>query len=97
MLYRHKPKWLSKTARFDKNGRIEVAWLAQAPHAFTNLRGFRGEHDLLSSLRRSKGYSVFLSDMYGETEFLEWLTEDERMSATSGALRELQPLRPSSK
>ncbi len=32
----------------------------------------------------------FLSDMAGETDFLEWLTDDERMTAKSLALHELE-------
>jgi hypothetical protein len=87
-LYNHKPKWLPKTTRFDKNGRVEV----------------RGQHkrhmlsqifeDIADNMTFYLAYGAqrntrFLSDMYGETEFLEWLTEDEQMSPTSVALREL--------
>jgi len=87
-LCNHKPKWLPKTTRFDKNGRVEV----RGPHKQHMLSQIF--EDFADNMTFYLAYGAqrnarFLSDMYGETEFLEWLTDDERMSATSMALREL--------
>ena len=83
------PEWLPRTARFDKNGQVEV----------------RGEHkrhmvaqlfvDIADNVTFYLAYGIrrnarFLSDMPGETDFLEWLTDDERMLSKSLALHELE-------
>jgi hypothetical protein len=87
-LYSRKPKWLPKTLRFDRNGRVEV----RGPHKQHMLsQVFEGiAHNMTFYLAYGAQRNTrFLSDMYGETEFLEWLTEDDQLSATSVALREL--------
>jgi len=87
-LYDRKPKWLPKTTRFDKNGRVEVQGLHKRhmlSHIFEDFANNMTFYLAYGAQRNAR----FLSDMPGETEFLEWLTEDERMSATSVALREL--------
>jgi hypothetical protein len=81
--------WLPRTARFDKNGQVEVRGVHK--------RHIVGEvfRDIADNVTFYLAYGTrrnarFLSDMPGETDFLEWLTDDEQMSAKSLALRELE-------
>jgi hypothetical protein len=83
------PEWLPKTARFDKDGQVEVRgpykqyMVAQIFEEIADNVTFY----LAYGTRRN---SRFLSDMPGETEFLDWLTDDEQMTAKTLALRELE-------
>lgn len=87
-LYHRKPKWLPKSTRFDKNGRVEVRGLHKR-HMLSQVFENFADNMTFYLAYGAKRNTRFLSDMYGETEFLEWLTEDEQICATSGALREL--------
>lgn len=83
------PEWLPRTARFDKHGQVEVRG-DHKRHIVAQI--FQGIADnvtfyLAYGTRRN---ARFLSDMPGETDFLEWLTDDERMTAKSLALRALE-------
>jgi len=87
-LYDRKPKWLPKNTRFDKNGRVEVRGLHKQ-HMISQIFEDFADNMTFYLAYGAQRNTRFLSDMYGETEFLEWLTEDQRMSAKSVALREL--------
>jgi hypothetical protein len=83
------PDWLPKTGRYDKKGMMEV----RGPHKKHMVEEmFRSMADnitfyLAYGLKRK---ARFLSDMRGETDFLEWINDDEDMTAKSVALEELQ-------
>jgi hypothetical protein len=82
------PGWIPKSARFDQDGRTEI-------------RGRHKEHFVRAIFHQFAENITFylaygqrrnarlLSDMPGETEFLEWMTTDDTLSAKSEALREL--------
>lgn len=83
------PAWLPKTGRFDKEGQMEV----RGPHKrhmvaelFENIADNITFYLAYGIKRKAR----FLSDMRGETEFLEWINHDEQMTAKSLALRELE-------
>jgi hypothetical protein len=82
------PEWLPTTGRFDKNGMMEIRG-PHKKHMVTEL--FAG---IASNMTFYLAYGLkrkarFLSDMRGETEFLEWMNHDEDMTAKTLALREL--------
>ena len=70
------PEWLPKSGRFDKNGMMEI----RGPHkrhlvtALFNTIANNMTFYLAYGLKRK---ARFLSDMRGETEFLEWIDHDE--------------------
>ena len=83
------PAWLPKTGRFDKNGFMEL----RGPHKkhlvtelFSNIAGNMTFYLAYGLKRKAR----FLSDMRGETEFLEWLNDNEDLTAKSIVLGELQ-------
>jgi hypothetical protein len=83
------PKWIPRAARFDKNGQIEVRGLHKR-HMVAQI--FEGIADNVTFYLAygTRMNARFLSDMPGETEFLDWLTADDRMTAKSMALHELE-------
>jgi hypothetical protein len=83
------PEWLARTARFDKNGQVEVRGIEK------RLIVAQIFEDIADNVTFFLAYGTrrnarFVSDMAGETDFLEWLTDDERMTAKSLALHELE-------
>lgn len=83
------PKWLPPTARFDKNGQVEIRGVHKrhmVAQIFTDIADNVTFYLAYGTRRNAR----FLSDMPGETDFLEWLTDDERMTAKSLALHELE-------
>jgi len=85
------PRWLPKRQRFDKEGMMEIRGMHKR-HMLEHL--FRGIANNMTfyfayGLKRRARY---LSDMHGETEFLDWVTErdDKEMTAKTDALAELQ-------
>ena len=85
-----KPRWLPKSIRFDKQGRAEVRGLHKRlmlSQLFTNIADNVTFYFAYGLKRRAR----FLSDMRGETDFLDWMTsDDEEMTAKTDLLRELQ-------
>src|SRR5260370_20765647 len=85
-----KPRWLPKSIRFDKQGRAEVRGLHKRlmlSQMFTNIADNVTFYFAYGLKRRAR----FLSDMRGETDFLDWMTsDDEEMTAKTDLLRELQ-------
>jgi hypothetical protein len=83
------PDWLPQTGRYNKEGMMEV----RGPHKKLMVEDmFKSMADnitfyLAYGLKRK---ARFLSDMRGETDFLEWINHDEDMTAKSIALNELQ-------
>jgi hypothetical protein len=83
------PEWLPRSARFDKNGQIEMRGVHKrhiVGEVFTGIADNVTFYLAYGTRRNAR----FLSDMPGETDFLEWLTDDDRMTAKSLALHELQ-------
>jgi len=83
------PEWLPRSARFDKNGQFEILGVHKrhiVGEVFTDIADNVTFYLAYGTRRNAR----FLSDMPGETDFLEWLTDDDRMNAKSLALRELQ-------
>ena len=83
------PLWLPKTGRFDKDGFMEV----RGPHKkymvaelFVNIADNMTFYLAYGLKRKAR----FLSDMRGETEFLEWVNHDDDLTAKSLVLGELQ-------
>jgi hypothetical protein len=71
-----KPRWLPKSLRFDRQGLAEV----RGPHKrhmlsqiFTNIADNVTFYFAYGLKRRAR----FLSDMRGETDFLDWMTSDD--------------------
>jgi hypothetical protein len=83
------PEWLPKTGRFDKNGIIEIRG-PHKKHIVTKLFEDIADNMTFYLAYGLKRKARFLSDMRGETEFLEWINHDEDMTAKTLALRELQ-------
>jgi hypothetical protein len=89
-LFDSKPRWLSKSARFDKQGVAEIRGLHKR-HMLSYLF-----NNIADNLTLYLGYELrrrarFLSDMRGETEFLDWMTrDDDEMAEKTDLLRELQ-------
>ena len=83
------PEWLARTGRFDKNGMMEIRGLHKK-HMVTELFANIADNITFYLAYGLKRKARFLSDMQGETEFLEWINHDEDMTAKSLALRELQ-------
>jgi hypothetical protein len=83
------PEWLPKTGRFDKNGMMEVRG-PHKKHMVTELFANIADNMTFYLAYGLKRKARFLSDMRGETEFLEWFNHDEELTAKSLALRELQ-------
>jgi hypothetical protein len=83
------PDWLSKAGRFDKNGMMEIRG-PHKKHMVTELFANIADNMTFYLAYGLKRKARFLSDMRGETEFLEWINHDEDMTAKSLALRELQ-------
>jgi hypothetical protein len=88
-LYNHPPRWIPKTARFDKLGRFEIRGKHKL-HLVTDIFSQIADNMTFYLAYGTRRNARFLSDMEGETEFLDWLTDDEQMSARSTALRELE-------
>jgi hypothetical protein len=83
------PEWLPRSARLDKNGQFEVRGLHKrhiVGEVFTDIADNVTFYLAYGTRRNAR----FLSDMPGETDFLEWLTDDDQMAAKSLALHELQ-------
>lgn len=84
------PAWLPKTGRYDKEGRIEVRGpykRIMVAKLFTNI----ADNITFYLVYGTKRKALFLSDMRGETDFLDWLNgDDEQMTAKTLALRELE-------
>lgn len=85
------PKWLPSSRRFDRRGMTEIRGLHKRhmlEHLFTGIANNMTFYFAYGLKRRAR----YLSDMPGETEFLDWATErdDEEMIAKTGALAELQ-------
>jgi|SRR6266404_2418157 len=83
------PEWLPRTARFDKNGQVEVRGV------YKRIMVARIFSDIANNVTFYLAYGTrrntrFLSDLPGETDFLDWLTDDDRMTAKSLALHELE-------
>lgn len=85
------PKWLPRSRRFNKRGMTEIRGLHKR-HMLERL--FK---DIANNMTFYFAYGLkrrarYLSDMAGETEFLDWVTErdDEDMTAKTDALAELQ-------
>lgn len=89
-----KPRWLSKSTRFDKHGFAEVRGpykKVMLSQLFTNIADNVAFYFAYGLKRRAR----FLSDMPGETDFLDWMTtDDEEIAAKSDLLRELQHIVP---
>src|SRR3984893_11653528 len=83
------PAWLPRTARFDKNGQVEVRGLHKR-HMVAQIFEDIADNVTFYLAYGTRRNARFLSDMPGETDFLEWLTDDDRMTAKSLALHELQ-------
>jgi hypothetical protein len=83
------PEWLPRTARFDKNGQVEVRG-PHKRHMVTQLFVDIADNVTFYLAYGTRRNARFLSDMPGETDFLEWLTDDERMISKSLALHELE-------
>lgn len=85
-----KPQWLPKSIRFDKQGLAEVRGIykrVMLSQMFTNIADNVSFYFAYGLKRRAR----FLSDMRGETDFLDWMTsDDEEMTAKTDLLRELQ-------
>jgi hypothetical protein len=83
------PDWLPRTGRYNRDGMMEV----RGPHKKLMVQDmFKTVADnitfyLAYGLKRK---ARFLSDMRGETDFLDWINHDEDMTAKSVALNELQ-------
>jgi hypothetical protein len=83
------PEWLPRTARFDKNGKVEVRGLHKrriVAEIFADIADNVAFYLAYGTRRNAR----FLSDMPGETDFLDWFTDDEGMTAKSLALHELE-------
>jgi hypothetical protein len=83
------PKWLPRTLRFNQKGQAEVRG-EHKRHMVIELFTEMADNVAFYLAYGTRRNARFLSDMAGETEFLEWLTDDERMTAKSLALRELE-------
>ncbi len=85
-----KPQWLPKSIHFDKQGLAEVRGVYKRvllSQMFTNIADNVTFYFAYGLKRRAR----FLSDMRGETDFLDWMTsDDEEMTAKTDLLRELQ-------
>ena len=83
------PEWLPRTPRFDKNGQVEVRG-EHKRHMVTQLFVDIADNVTFYLAYGTRRNARFLSDLPGETDFLEWLTDDERMISKSLALHELE-------
>ncbi len=83
------PKWLPKTARFDKDGQVEVRG-PNKQHMVAQIFEEIADNVTFYLAYGTRRNARFLSDMPGETDFLDWLTDDEQMTAKTLALRELE-------
>jgi len=83
------PGWLPRTTRFDKDGRTEIRG-AHKRQLVTQIFDHIADNVSFYLAYGTRRNARFLSDMAGETDFLEWLTKDERLAAKSLALRELE-------
>lgn len=86
----HKPRWMPRSVRFDEQGFVEIRGLHKGhmlSQLFANIAANVTFYFAYGLKRRAR----FLSDMHGETEFLDWMTtDDEEMTAKTNLLRELQ-------
>ncbi len=85
------PKWLPQRRRFDKQGTMEIRGLHKRhllELLFTDIANNMTFYFAYGLKRRSR----YLSDMPGETEFLDWAAtrDHEEMTAKTEALSELQ-------
>jgi hypothetical protein len=87
--YDRPPEWLPKTKRFDSNGFMELRG-PHKQHMVTDLFETIADNMTFYLAYGMKRKARFLSDMRGETEFLEWLNYDEDLTAKSRVLGELQ-------
>lgn len=92
-LFKQKPRWISKSARFDKDGRITLRGQHKR-HIVTQIFSNIAENMTFYLAYGRRRNARFLSNMQGEAEFLHWLTEDKQMTAKSEALHELQHIVP---
>jgi hypothetical protein len=88
-LYKQSPRWISKSARFDRSDQVEVVGQHKR-HIVTRIFSEIADNMTFYLAYGTRRNARFLSDMQGETEFLDWLTDDEQMTAKSLALHELQ-------
>jgi hypothetical protein len=89
--YVRTPRWVPKSARFDGQGRMEIRGLHKRhilEQLFMNIANNMTFYFAYGLKRRAR----YLSDMRGETEFLDWVAtrDDEEMTAKTDALSELQ-------
>jgi hypothetical protein len=83
------PGWLPKTARFDKDGQFEVHG-PHKQHMVAQIFEEIADNVTFYLAYGTRRNARFLSDIPGETDFLDWLTDDEQMTAKTLALRELE-------
>jgi hypothetical protein len=83
------PTWLPRTARFDKDGQTEIRGPAKQFMVTEIFADFADNVAFYLSYGGRRN-ARFLSDMPGETDFLDWLTDDDKMTAKSRALEELE-------
>jgi hypothetical protein len=82
------PKWIPRSARFDREGRTEIRGKHKEHFVWAIFHQFADNMTFYLAYGRRRNARL-LSDMPGETEFLEWMTGDEALSAKCDALREL--------
>jgi hypothetical protein len=83
------PGWLPKTARFDKDGQFEVHG-PHKQHMVAQIFEEIADNVTFYLAYGTRRNARFLSDIPGETDFLDWVTDDEQMTAKTLALRELE-------
>jgi len=89
--YVRTPRWVLKSGHLDRQGRMEIRGLHKRhilEQLFMEIANNMTFYFAYGLKRRAR----YLSDMHGETEFLDWVTErdDKEMTAKTDALAELQ-------
>lgn len=85
-----KPRWLPRSMRFNKQGLAEIRGQYKQ-HLLSQIFTMIADNVTFYFSYGLKRQARFLTDMRGETDFLDWMTsDDEEMTAKTDLLRELQ-------